>query len=142
MLDDGGTSLWPGSTRSGEGSAVLPRGEEIEIEHEHLASVVVNRDHPAQVRSAEEPLPLFQKIFGDFTRYLQGQPESRRRQPDHLRRHRRLLVQRSITRHLVTLTFVRKTPTGPGAPETFINDARPRRRRAQLHLQSGFVHLG
>jgi RHS repeat-associated protein len=119
-LGDGGTSLWPGSSRSGEGSVTLPRGEEVELEHQHMASVVVNREHPAHVDSADEPLPLFQPIFSDVTRFLQVSQEldvvNRTTCAD-------TEVFSFSLNHpaLVTLTFVRETPTGPGAAEAFIN---------------------
>ena len=62
-VDDQATTLWQGSSRSGVGTATIPRGEILEPEHEHLASVIVNRAHPAEVDPTEEPLPLHQTIF-------------------------------------------------------------------------------
>ena len=119
--DQHATTIWPGTSHSGEGSATLPRGEEIELDHTHLASVLVNRSHPAMVRSAEQSLPLFQSIFGETTRLLRVGQEL-----DVV--NRTTCAEHDVFGfHLnhaasITLTFVRLTPTGPGNPEIFIDN--------------------
>ncbi|HSN56180.1 MAG TPA: DUF6531 domain-containing protein, partial [Candidatus Sulfomarinibacteraceae bacterium] len=115
------STVWPGTSRSGAGSATLPRGEPVEIEHDYAATVVVNRSHPAQVTSPEVALPLHQPIFADVTRFLRVSQEldvvNRTTCADH----------DVFSFHLnhpatVTLTVVRDTPTGPAPPEVLIHE--------------------
>ncbi len=120
-VEDQQTTLWPGSSRSDQGATVLPRGFELEVDHQHLARVVLNRAHPAQVVSADEELPLRQPILRDVTTFLRVSQELD-------------LVNRTTCAEndvfsfglnhpaAVTLSFVRDTPTGPGDPEIFINN--------------------
>ncbi len=120
-LDTESTTLWPGSGRTGPGQATVPRGEPIEPEHDHAATVVLNPAHPAEVRSAAAPVPVSQPIFAELTQWLVVSQQldvlSRTTCPEHA-------VFSFVLNHAaaVTLTAVRNTPAGPGAPEVLIDN--------------------